>query len=162
VRRLVALLAAAVIALALSINPVPDPACASDAGRVLALIRDARGDSILTAPALTAEAWSRALEITTDYSHAGADGRWAEILAWNSYPEDVTEAAAVRAWLDSPGHRAILLDGAYTHLGVGAVDVGHKHYYAVVFGTAPTTAPAKQPVRPRATIPPSDTECART
>ena len=45
---------------------------------------------------------------------------WAmgETIAWGSGGR-ATPASIVRSWLNSPGHRAILLDGRYKDLGVG-------------------------------------------
>jgi hypothetical protein len=123
------------------------PTCAATEGSLLSLIRHARGDRIATSPLLMKIAERRAHDIVTDYSHDGADRRFAEILVWNAYPEEYTEATAVRQWLDSPGHRAILL-GNYNAIGVGVVDDGVKHFYAAVFarfkggGSAPRLLPA--------------------
>ena len=41
-----------------------------------------------------------------------------ETIAWGSGGR-ATPASIVRSWLNSPGHRAILLDGRYKDLGVG-------------------------------------------
>jgi len=41
-----------------------------------------------------------------------------ETLAWGSGPLS-TPAAIVRAWMRSPGHRAILLDGTFHDIGIG-------------------------------------------
>jgi hypothetical protein len=127
----------------------PQTACAATESELLGLIRNARGDRIATSPLLTKIAERRAWDITTNYSHDGADRRFAEILVWNAYPEDVTEAAAVHQWLESAGHRAILL-GRYSHVGVGVADVEHKHYYAAVFGNLSTgTSESNQQAPPR-------------
>ncbi|WP_181348942.1 CAP domain-containing protein [Thalassobacillus sp. CUG 92003] len=45
----------------------------------------------------------------------------------------IDAAAAVNGWLNSEGHREALLDGAYTHLGVGV----HRDYYTQNFLTIP-------------------------
>jgi cysteine-rich secretory family protein len=50
-----------------------------------------------------------------------------EALAWRSSPEDAAPAL-VQAWLASPEHRAILLDGRYTQVGVG-IDEGPFYGY---------------------------------
>lgn len=126
--------------------------CGSEPGDVLALIRNARGDNIATDVRLTREAESRAREIVADFSHAGANHPYAEILAWNAYPEEFTEGAAVHAWLGSPGHAAILLDMSYTQIGVATLDAAPKHFYVALFAHG-TTQPA-----PRQTLPPTDTE----
>ena len=50
---------------------------------------------------------------------------WAENVAYGYGPEQV-----VGGWMDSPGHRANILNPRYTHLGVGyAVDAdGRTHF----------------------------------
>lgn len=129
--------------------------CAATTGELLSLIRDARGDNIATSGRLNVVAQSRAEEITTDYSHAGADHPYAEIIAYNAYPEAYTEAVAVHQWLESPGHRAILL-GDYNTVGVGVANVDARHYYAAVFANrrTPTTGTTgSAPVR----LPDTDT-----
>jgi uncharacterized protein YkwD len=45
-------------------------------------------------------------------------------------------AATVDWWMNSPGHKAILLDCQYTHAGVGLLYPGGVKWYAVTdFGT---------------------------
>src|SRR5689334_14261613 len=65
---------------------------------------------------------------------AAAGYRWrafAENIAYGQRgPEDVTES-----WMGSAGHRANMLNGAYTELGTGyAVDSRGRSYYVQVFG----------------------------
>lgn len=62
------------------------------------------------------------------YSIAG------ENIARNNYAESESVAVAVQGFMNSPSHRANMLDGRYTHIGVGAVnDGGGMYYYAVIF-----------------------------
>lgn len=42
---------------------------------------------------------------------------------------------AIAGWLKSPGHRANLLNGVYTQVGIGYAMNGDRHYYIQVFGT---------------------------
>ncbi|WP_203337798.1 CAP domain-containing protein [Nocardioides limicola] len=54
-------------------------------------------------------------------------------LGWTRVGENVARGypkprAVVRAWMRSPGHRAIILDCSYRHIGV-AVDVGNGTYW---------------------------------
>ncbi|MFC5472146.1 CAP domain-containing protein [Cohnella suwonensis] len=44
-----------------------------------------------------------------------------------------TPAEVVKAWMNSPGHRANILKGAYTHLGVGYVIQNGKAYWTQQF-----------------------------
>ena len=65
---------------------------------------------------------------------AAAGYRWrayAENIAYGQRgPEDVTES-----WMGSAGHRANMLNGAYTEIGTGyAIDGRGRSYYVQVFG----------------------------
>ena len=50
-----------------------------------------------------------------------------------------TPEATVKAWMDSPGHKANILDGALTHLGVGVAYLQSSplRYYATQLFTVP-------------------------
>ena len=77
------------------------------------------------------------------FSHTGLDGSspWdrlarAGIQYWNA-AENIcagysTPEAAVNAWMNSSGHRANILNGSLTHLGVGVayLDNSRYRYYA--------------------------------
>jgi uncharacterized protein YkwD len=58
-----------------------------------------------------------------------------EIIAWNTYPtEPLSVAEATRAWMNSPGHRSIMLSNGYNYVGYGAaISRSGKVYYAGVF-----------------------------
>jgi uncharacterized protein YkwD len=57
-----------------------------------------------------------------------------EILARNNYPDAEASRVAIESYLDSPAHRAIMLDGRFTSVGVGhSVDADGMHYYTVIF-----------------------------
>ncbi len=60
------------------------------------------------------------------YQYAG------ETIHRNNYPNSETVAEAARAILASPPHRAMLLDGRYSHVGVGHAVDGAMHYYTVI------------------------------
>jgi uncharacterized protein YkwD len=59
---------------------------------------------------------------------------------WRAYAENVAvgqrgAAEVVSAWMQSPGHRANILNAKYTELGFGfALDGNGRPYYAQVFG----------------------------
>jgi uncharacterized protein YkwD len=60
---------------------------------------------------------------------------WGEIIAYGSV---VSASQVVDLWMNSPGHRAIILSSSYEDYGVGYVsdpasDWGH--YWTVDFGT---------------------------
>jgi uncharacterized protein YkwD len=62
-----------------------------------------------------------------------------EIIAWNTYPtEPLSVAESIRAWMASPGHRAIMLSTGYNYVGFGAaVSDSGKRYYAGVYVKEP-------------------------
>lgn len=61
-----------------------------------------------------------------------------EIIAWNNYPAEYTTAEAIRAWMASPGHRAIMVSTGYNYVGFGAaVSASGKKYYAGVYARLP-------------------------
>jgi hypothetical protein len=82
------------------------------------------------------------------FDHIGSDGTDAgdrldeACYDWWSYGEIIaagykTPASVVEAWMGSPGHRAIILDGQLTDFGAGYAYTGatvYKHYWTVDFG----------------------------
>jgi uncharacterized protein YkwD len=82
-------------------------------------------------------AWDYLRSVDYNFTHAG------ENLAIYF----TSERSMVRAWLRSPAHRAVLLDPAYTHTGVGIAAGyyrGYKTWYVVhLFGSeqSPTQRP---------------------
>lgn len=60
---------------------------------------------------------------------------WAgENLARNNYPGNQTAEVAIRDLMASEGHRANILSGHYTHLGVSvAIDTTGMKYYTMIF-----------------------------
>ena len=59
--------------------------------------------------------------------------RAGEIIAWNTYPDAQSPDMAMRMWLASPSHRAVIYDCRYTHVGVGSYKSGSKHMYVALF-----------------------------
>ena len=123
----------------------------SYAAQVVALVnqeRAAPGIPALTAHAcLTAAAQAHTVDMATtgNISHTGSDGSsagdrirragyqpstWGECIA-AGYP---TPADVVAGWMNSSGHRDILLSRSYVHIGVGYVRAdgpGPTHYWTV-------------------------------
>lgn len=61
-----------------------------------------------------------------------------EIVAWNNYPAEYTAAEAIRAWMASPGHHAIMVSTGYNYVGFGAaMSASGKKYYAGVYARLP-------------------------
>jgi len=54
----------------------------------------------------------------TSYLPCGCSWGVGENIAWGKQ-QRATPANIVEAWMNSPGHRQVLLDGAYEHVGVG-------------------------------------------
>ena len=67
--------------------------------------------------------------------------RWygaGEILAWNTYPTEYTTAEAIRVWMASPGHHAIVVSTGYNYIGFGAaISATGRRYYAGLFVREP-------------------------
>ncbi|MGF1499060.1 MAG: CAP domain-containing protein [Elainellaceae cyanobacterium] len=91
------------------------------------------------------------------FSHTGSDGstpfdRIAEtgydyaVAAENIAAGYATPEAVVEGWMNSPGHRANILNPTLKQLGVGYYfletdtgSVNHNHYWTQTFGTPPTS-----------------------
>ncbi len=54
-----------------------------------------------------------------------------QAAAENIAKGQTTSYAVVKAWMESPGHRANILNGKYTHIGVGYVSEGN--YWTQLF-----------------------------
>jgi hypothetical protein len=103
------------------------------------------------------------------FSHTGKDGSqaWdrakrvgyeANAMGENIAAGQTTPKAVVDGWINSPGHRANLLNAKYTELGVGYFllqndtgKINYKHYWTQVFGSGDTN-PASNLPRSRATV----------
>jgi hypothetical protein len=93
---------------------------------------------------LTALAQQRAVQIQTNFSHAGVPAGLAEIIAWNNSPDPVTSFAA--QWQGSPPHWAILTDPQYTSWGCGISSTADGRYFAAcLFRSDGFIPPVMQP-----------------
>ena len=63
------------------------------------------------------------------YTYAG------EILARNNYSDDQAAPVAMTSYLNSPPHKAIIMDGRYNFVGVGYAKSSQEdmHYFTVLF-----------------------------
>jgi len=92
-----------------------------------------------------------------------------ENIGWNNYPDDVATQTMFNGWMDSSGHRALILSKDFTRVGIGAFKgTGAeypKHFWTAVFthpcgggggGAAPkpTPKPTAKP-KPKATPKPT-------
>jgi uncharacterized protein YkwD len=68
-----------------------------------------------------------------------------EIIAWNNYPMDVTASTANRQWMNSPGHKAVVVSTGFNYVGVGlAVDAATgKKMWTAVFMKGPDRTGAR-------------------
>lgn len=75
-----------------------------------------------------------------DYVKPGQGWTLGENLAWGSY-QLATPKSIVRSWMNSPGHRANILNRRFREIGVGVVEgapvpgTSHAATYATSFGT---------------------------
>jgi uncharacterized protein YkwD len=127
---------------------------------VIAVSNRARGDAglrpFVTDPALNRAATDYAIELaarrTLDHSSPtpgretmtrrieAAGGSWqraAENLASRTGPAGDVAAGSVGGWLRSTGHRANLLDAAFTHTGAGVARDAQGMWYIVQLYTLP-------------------------
>lgn len=107
------------------------------------------------------------------FAHTGPDGsgpqHWLSeagyrfVYAGENLAVHFTESSDVeRAWMDSPGHRANILNGVFREIGiataVGTLDGREAVFVAEFFGTPPAAVVARKPAAPApAAIAPSPT-----
>jgi uncharacterized protein YkwD len=71
----------------------------------------------------------------TGYLNGARRWKVAENIAWGTNWL-ASPRAIMKAWMDSPGHRANILDGSYREIGIGvATRSGPKAIYTTDFGT---------------------------
>ncbi|WP_341933916.1 CAP domain-containing protein [Microbacterium sp. LWO14-1.2] len=142
--------AAAIVLLLAATALVPAPASAAGgvAGDVFTLTNAQRTQAGLPAlvsdPALDAAAaeWARQLASSCTFEHSTAAWRSSRVAAsgWVATGENIAAGqpdanSVVTAWMNSAGHRANILDGRYTGLGVGyATGTCYRTYWVQIFG----------------------------
>lgn len=102
--------------------------------------------ALTSTPELMNAAQKRATEIVTTFSHTRPDGTACFTMmdqcgvAYGWAGENIaagqTSAAMVeQSWMNSPGHRANILNGNFKHIGVGLVKVdgGYRYYWVQMF-----------------------------
>ncbi|MFF8467216.1 sigma-70 family RNA polymerase sigma factor [Streptomyces griseus] len=132
--------------------PAPAPlAPAGTAGQVTDLVNAERAkegcgpvtvnDQLNTA----AQRHSADMEANDYFSHTSQDGRdpgdriTAAGYRWSTYGENIakgqqTPADVMRSWMDSPGHRANILNCSFKEIGVGKQNSGGGPVWTQVFG----------------------------
>ncbi|HZG92233.1 MAG TPA: CAP domain-containing protein [Pseudonocardia sp.] len=125
-------------------GPVPEVVAATNAERARHGLRALTVDVRLTA---AAQAHSEDMVRRAFFAHHNPDGAqvWDRALAAGYHYRKVAEniaagqrtaAEVVRGWLDSPGHRANILDGELTQIGVGhALGGGYGVTWTQLFAT---------------------------
>jgi uncharacterized protein YkwD len=136
--------------------PAPQVALTNNESYLLKAINDQRAAAGLPAvqinSALTDLSRSRSNDMATRnyFSHTTPEGskfldmlnsrgipyKFAgEILARNNYPDDQATPTAMDSYLNSAPHKAIIMDGRYTQVGIGYArsDEDSMHYFTVIF-----------------------------
>ncbi len=90
------------------------------------------------------------------FSHTGSDGSepggrvnragfdWAHV-GENIFAGVADPEFAVQSWMESPGHREVMLTGAFTHVGIGYLEnrgTEFRYYWTANFGT-PVLTPSE-------------------
>jgi uncharacterized protein YkwD len=120
--------------------------------RVLELTNEFRAENglapLLNSPTLNAAAddWSRQMAEGDFFAHSTPSQVEDHGYEWQHWGENIaggqlTPEAVVQAWIDSPGHRANLLNESFEEIGIGyhhlpddTGDVNYRHYWTQVFG----------------------------
>lgn len=126
----------------------PDASADAYAVEVVRLVNEERAKEGLSAlrmdASVTAAAQVRAREIVSTFSHTRPDGRKCFTaldeagVRYRGAGENIaygqsSPAAVVNAWMNSPGHRANILNASFTTIGVGHHTAGSTHYWTQFF-----------------------------
>jgi uncharacterized protein YkwD len=133
-------LACCVVAAALAAVPA-QAAPTSMEKRLVARINDARAAHGLRQLRIGsklnqgARSWSRYLLRRDSFHHGSLGPGMGEILAWGTCSW-FTPAQSVRMWLDSPGHRALILRPGFRFVGTGWTRGAWRSYGCVEMAVA--------------------------
>jgi uncharacterized protein YkwD len=118
-------------------NPAPAPTAQSAyESRILVLVNAGLRPLVMISCADTyANNWAATMARTGTFAHqslspimsACSARRAGENIAYGNVSAD----AMMTMWMNSPGHRANILNGAYTHIGIGAVQSANGRWYGV-------------------------------
>ncbi len=116
--------------------------------RIAELVNEQRGAAglapVTVSAALSAAADVRAQEIVGTFSHYRPNGTYFNTvldqrgIAYNGAGENIaygydTPERVMSEWMNSPGHRANILDSRFTKLGVGYYESGGVKYWTQLF-----------------------------
>ncbi|MCK2037352.1 VCBS repeat-containing protein [Microbacterium sp. SSW1-49] len=141
-------LALTLVLIASALTPTTASAAGGPAGDVFAQTNAQRYQAGLPAlvsdPALDAAAaeWARHLASSCTFAHSSSTWRSARVAAsgWIATGENIAAGQAnatevMTSWMNSPGHKANILDKRYTGLGVGyATGTCYRTYWVQIFG----------------------------
>ncbi|UUN30327.1 sigma-70 family RNA polymerase sigma factor [Streptomyces sp. FIT100] len=134
-------------------DPVPEPPSGGPAQQVLALVNAERAEAgcgpvSANGKLATAATGHSADMAARDYfDHTSPDGEdpgdriTAAGYSWSTYGENIargqqTPASVMESWMNSPGHRANILNCSFKELGVGIHDASGGPWWTQAFGTA--------------------------
>ncbi|MFC5804599.1 sigma-70 family RNA polymerase sigma factor [Streptomyces formicae] len=134
-------------------DPAPEPPSGGPAQQVLALVNAERakagcGPVSANGELATAATGHSADMAARDYfDHTSPDGTdpgdriTAAGYSWSTYGENIargqqTPASVMESWMNSPGHRANILNCSFKELGIGVHDASGGPWWTQAFGTA--------------------------
>lgn len=127
-----------------SIVPVMDNGSDTAVSTILKLTNQQRSSNGLgelkKSSALMSAAATRAKEISVSFSHTRPDGSSALDISSAAYAENIAyglnipHTTIMDGWMNSPGHRANILNGSYNTIGIGFYSVNGYNYYVQLFG----------------------------
>jgi hypothetical protein len=174
-RRLLAVLAAGLFAVGIvgpatvsAVDVASSASITANESTMVSLLNKDRSSHGLVAvrsdPRLMAIARARSADMAAKgyFSHTQPDGRnifdilgqqgiaWyaaGENIAWNTYSLSQTTSVANSQWMNSSGHRAIILSSNYNYVGVGLAQASNgRFYWTAVFMKGPDRTGAKATV----------------
>ncbi len=121
--------------------PAPAPDAAAYESRILVLVNAERAK--LGEPALTlvgcadsfANSWAASMAQTGTFAHQSLSpimqGCSARAAGENIAYGNVSADQMMTMWMNSPGHKANILNASYTGIGIGAVETSSGRWYGV-------------------------------
>ncbi len=135
--------AALIVAVSMSVGGVTSASAASFNDEVVSAVNGHRAaagqgpvqrDAALDAAAQT---WAQSMSSTGVFAHSTSQWREARLApGWSSHGENIawgysSASGVMQGWMNSPGHRANILNSSYTRMGTGYVASGN--YWVQIF-----------------------------